>query len=54
MFASTFRLQAAEAEHLMSGLDWGGAVADVKAAAAFLKAEGCTKVRMGARHDVNM
>ena len=33
-----------EAGHLMHGLDWSGAVSDVKGAAEFLKSKGCTKV----------
>jgi hypothetical protein len=31
--------QAAEANHLMSGLDWNGAVEDVRAAATWLKSQ---------------
>ena len=34
----------AEANHLMSGLDWPGAITDVSACAAWLKANGCSKV----------
>lgn len=33
-----------EAGHLMSGLDWPGAVSDIKGAAEFLLSKGCTKV----------
>ena len=33
-----------EAGHLMSGLDWPGAVSDIKGAAKFLLSKGCTKV----------
>jgi carboxymethylenebutenolidase len=44
LYRTKIAYEAAEAQHLMSGLDWGGAVQDVKAAAAGLKAEGCNKV----------
>ncbi|KAK3782866.1 hypothetical protein RRG08_002496 [Elysia crispata] len=33
-----------EAGHLMSNLDWAGAVQDIRACAKFLKAQGCKKV----------
>ncbi|XP_052759757.1 protein usf-like [Mya arenaria] len=33
-----------EAGHLMSGLDWPGAVEDIRAAACFLMGKGCRKV----------
>ena len=33
-----------EAGHLMTGLDWQGAVSDIKGAAEFLISKGCTKV----------
>lgn len=33
-----------EAGHLVSGLDWHGAVADIKGAAEFLMNKGCTNV----------
>ena len=33
-----------EAGHLVHGLDWSGAVSDIKGAAEFLKSKGCTKV----------
>ena len=33
-----------EAGHLLAGLDWPGAVADIKGAAEFLLSKGCTKV----------
>ena len=44
LYRSKIAYEAAEAEHLMSALDWPGAVADVQAAAAGLKAQGCDKV----------
>ena len=34
-----------EAGHLMDGLDWAGAVEDIRAAAMFLMGKGCRKVR---------
>jgi carboxymethylenebutenolidase len=34
------------ANHLMTGLDWAGAVADIKGAAMFLRACGCTSVHV--------
>ena len=34
-----------EAGHLSSGLDWIGAVEDIRAAAMFLMGKGCRKVR---------
>ena len=33
-----------EAGHLATGLDWSGAVSDIKGAAKFLMNKGCTKV----------
>ena len=35
-----------EAGHLMSGLDWSGALQDIAGAATFLKSKGCKKVRL--------
>ena len=35
-----------EAGHLMSGLDWSGALQDIAGAAKFLKSKGCKKVRL--------
>lgn len=37
-------VEAAEAEHLMKGLDWGRAVEEIGAAVAHLRAQGCPKV----------
>ncbi|GAB4825169.1 hypothetical protein Ancab_008044 [Ancistrocladus abbreviatus] len=37
-------LDVAEAQHLMDGLDWAGAVKDIQAAVNWLKANGCKKV----------
>ncbi|KAK7324808.1 hypothetical protein VNO77_28663 [Canavalia gladiata] len=37
-------LHAAEAQHLMDGLDWQGAVKDISASVNWLKANGSTKV----------
>lgn len=37
-------LEAAEAQHLMEGLDWGRAVGEIQGAAAYLRAQGCPKV----------
>lgn len=37
-------LDAAEAQHLMEGLDWPGAVADIAASAKWLKEHGSPKV----------
>ena len=33
------------AGHLMTGLDWDGAVKDLEGAAKFLLEQGCTKVK---------
>eukprot|EP00277_Geminigera_cryophila_P013828 CAMPEP_0179436094 /NCGR_PEP_ID=MMETSP0799-20121207/20110_1 /TAXON_ID=46947 /ORGANISM="Geminigera cryophila, Strain CCMP2564" /LENGTH=235 /DNA_ID=CAMNT_0021215933 /DNA_START=42 /DNA_END=749 /DNA_ORIENTATION=+ len=44
LYRTKIAYEAAEAQHLMSGLDWPGAVSDVKAAVVGLKAAGCTKV----------
>jgi len=44
LYRSKVAYEAAEAHHLMSGLDWPGAIDDVKACAAWLKANGCSKV----------
>ena len=35
-----------ETGHLMSGLDWPGALQDIAGAAKFLKSKGCKKVRL--------
>ena len=35
-----------EAGHLMSGLDWSGALQDIAGAAKLLKSKGCKKVRL--------
>lgn len=37
-------LDAAEAQHLMEGLDWQGAVKDIQASVNWLKANGSKKV----------
>jgi carboxymethylenebutenolidase len=37
-------LDVAEAQHLMDGLDWQGAVKDIRASANWLKANGSKKV----------
>lgn len=37
-------LDVAEAQHLMEGLDWAGAVKDIRASVNWLKANGSTKV----------
>lgn len=37
-------LDVAEAQHLMEGLDWKGAVKDIEASVNWLKANGCKKV----------
>mmetsp|Transcript_12681 Transcript_12681/g.35063 ORF Transcript_12681/g.35063 Transcript_12681/m.35063 type:complete len:237 (-) Transcript_12681:130-840(-) len=44
LYRSKIAYEAAEANHLMSELDWPGAVADIRATAAYLKSEGCSKV----------
>jgi len=44
LYRSKVAYEAAEAQHLMSGLDWPGALQDVKAAATWLKSQGCSKV----------
>lgn len=33
-----------EAKHLMDGLDWSGAIEDIRGAAQYLKSKGCKKV----------
>lgn len=47
-FSSLYRgkvgLDVAEAQHLMDGLDWQGAVKDIQASANWLKANGSKKV----------
>ena len=37
-------LDAAEAQHLMDGLDWAGAIKDIEASVNWLKAKGSQKV----------
>lgn len=37
-------LEVAEAQHLMDGLDWQGAVKDIEASVNWLKANGSKKV----------
>jgi len=37
-------LEVAEAQHLLEGLDWPGAVADIAASAKWLKDQGSSKV----------
>ena len=47
-FSSLYRgkvgLDVAEAQHLMDGLDWQGAVKDIRASVNWLKANGSKKV----------
>ena len=49
MLCSLYRgkvgLEVAEAQHLMEGLDWPGAVKDIEASVNWLKANGSKKVR---------
>eukprot|EP00271_Cylindrocystis_brebissonii_P015891 TRINITY_DN38954_c0_g1_i1.p1 TRINITY_DN38954_c0_g1~~TRINITY_DN38954_c0_g1_i1.p1 ORF type:complete len:237 (+),score=41.04 TRINITY_DN38954_c0_g1_i1:227-937(+) len=44
LYRGKWTLDAAEAHHLMEGLDWPGAVKDIGAAAKWLKADGSAKV----------
>jgi len=44
LYRGKIAYEAAEANHIMSGLDWPGAIQDVKACAQWLKANGCSKV----------
>lgn len=44
LYRGKLSLEAKEAEHLMGGLDWGGAVEDVRGAMVHLKEEGSKKV----------
>jgi len=48
IFCSLYRgkvgLDVAEAQHLMDGLDWKGAVKDIEASVSWLKANGSQKV----------
>lgn len=37
-------VEAAEAQHLMEGLDWGRAVSEITAAVGYLRSQGCQKV----------
>ena len=43
-----------EAGHLITGLDWTGAVADIKGAAQYLLDKGCKKVRVKATTGPNL
>lgn len=43
-------LDAAEAQHLMDGLDWQGAVKDIHASVKWLKANGSQKVFLSVIH----
>lgn len=44
LYRGKIGLEAEEAHHLMSNLEWPGAVADIAGAAAFLRQEGSKKV----------
>ncbi|GBG61780.1 hypothetical protein CBR_g23740 [Chara braunii] len=44
LYRGKLGLEAAEAQHLMEGLDWKGAVEDIRAAAKYLKSEGSPRV----------
>ncbi|CAA0816071.1 alpha/beta-Hydrolases superfamily protein [Striga hermonthica] len=44
LYRGKVALDAAEAQHLMEGLDWKGAVKDIEASVNWLKAEGSEKV----------
>eukprot|EP00940_MAST-03C_sp_MAST-3C-sp2_P002411 g2411.t1 len=44
LYRGKLSMDAKEADHMMKGLDWKGAVEDVRAAAAFLRAEGSKRV----------
>ncbi len=44
LYRGKIGLEAEEAHHLMTNLDWPGAVSDIAGAAAFLRAEGSAKV----------
>lgn len=44
LYRGKLGLDAAEAQHLMEGLDWPGAVADIAASAKWLKKNGSPKV----------
>ncbi|KAJ1495161.1 hypothetical protein T484DRAFT_1763631 [Baffinella frigidus] len=44
LYRSKVAYEAAEANHLLSELDWPGAMQDAKASAAYLKSQGCEKV----------
>eukprot|EP00282_Hemiselmis_andersenii_P019469 CAMPEP_0172031588 /NCGR_PEP_ID=MMETSP1041-20130122/19389_1 /TAXON_ID=464988 /ORGANISM="Hemiselmis andersenii, Strain CCMP439" /LENGTH=277 /DNA_ID=CAMNT_0012688117 /DNA_START=47 /DNA_END=880 /DNA_ORIENTATION=+ len=44
LFRSKQAYEAAEAQHLLEGLDWEGALHDVNASALHLRSEGCDKV----------
>lgn len=44
LYRGKLGVEAEEAHHLMEGLDWAGAVDDIRSAAAFLKSEGSGKV----------
>lgn len=40
-------LDVAEAQHLMEGLDWQGAIKDIRASVGWLRANGSQKVCLG-------
>lgn len=44
MYRGKVALDVAEAQHLMEGLDWPGAVKDIQASVKWLKANGSPKV----------
>jgi len=46
LYRGKLGLDAAEAQHLMEGLDWPGAVADIAASAKWLKKHGSPKVEI--------
>lgn len=49
LYRGKLGLDAAEAQHLMEGLDWPGAVADIAASAKWLKKNGSPKVELAAK-----
>jgi hypothetical protein len=44
LYQGKLGLEVAEAQHLLEGLDWPAAVADIAASAKWLKDEGSSKV----------
>ncbi|XP_077229692.1 uncharacterized protein LOC143862514 [Tasmannia lanceolata] len=44
LYRGKVALDMAEAQHLMGGLDWKGAVEDIRASVSWLKENGCNKV----------